>query len=255
MNKKIYRPLLLPFSILYGIIVLVIQCFYKWGFFKVHRAKIPILKVGNLSVGGTGKTPHVEFLVKHFSRAYQIVVLSRGYNRKTKGIQWVEAQSKAEDVGDEPLQMKQKFPNVPVIVSAKRAAALPFIYQKYPQTQLIILDDAMQHWALASTLDIMLTTYDQPFFEDYVLPMGRLREFRQGYTRANSIIVTKCPSNMDQQTQSRYIKKIRPENYQKVYFSSYEYGDLYSLRASLPPIQDLSSCVVIVLTAIANTKL
>lgn len=253
-HKKTFIWLFLPISMLYGTVVIIIRSLYRFGFFKIHKAKLPVLKVGNLSVGGTGKTPHAEFLVNHFSMKYQMVILSRGYNRKTKGVQWVESKSRAEDVGDEPLQMKQKFPHVPVIVSEKRAAALPFIYERYPQTQLIILDDAMQHWALASTLDVLLTTYDRPFFEDYVLPMGRLREFRRGYKRADSIIITKCSTDISSETQADYIQKINPKQQQQVYFTYYEYGSVYNLVQTDEQIQDLASYSIIIITAIANTE-
>ena len=244
-----------PFSILYASLVATIRFLYQFGLLKTRRCSVPVLKLGNLSVGGTGKTPHVEFIVESLAQSYNIVILSRGYNRKTKGIFWVKSESTAEEVGDEPLQLRRKFPHVPIIVSERRVRALAPIQEKYPQTNLIILDDAMQHWALEASCRILLSTFDRPFFRDYPLPLGRLREFRSGYKRAEYIIITKCPVNISEAEQESYRRNIKLLVHQQLYFSYYTYGFPYSIWDSKKEYtQSLRKCRLIVITAIATTR-
>lgn len=252
---QIIRYILFPIALVYGVIVEVIKWFYQKNIFKIHYSNTAILNVGNLSTGGTGKTPHVAYLMELLSSQFKTVVLSRGYNRKTKGAFWVKIDSNTTEVGDEPLELKMQFPKTPIIVSEKRALALPLIQKKYPKTQLILLDDALQHWALHSPFKILLTTFDQPFFKDYVLPMGNLREFRKGYQRADIIVVTKCPATIDYSQKSSFQKAIALKPHQKIFFSYYEYVNPKVICGENElSIKLLKTIDVIVVTAIAATS-
>ncbi|MCP4442718.1 MAG: tetraacyldisaccharide 4'-kinase [Aureispira sp.] len=252
---KIIRYLLVPVSLIYGFVVELIKWFYQIGIRKIHYSKIPIINIGNLSTGGTGKSPHVSYLIELLSAKLNIAILSRGYNRKTKGVLWVEQDALAQDTGDEPLQFKKEFPSVPVIVSEKRALALPHIQERYPNTELILLDDAFQHWALYSPINILLTTFDQPFFEDFVLPTGNLREFRKGYQRADIIIITKCPSSINTTQKSRFQKAIPLKEHQKIFFSYYEYVQPKVIgECKVLSFEELKGMNVLMLVGIADTS-
>ncbi len=155
-----------------------------------------VIDVGNLSVGGTGKSPMIEYMVRLLQPAYPLAVLSRGYGRKTHGFRLSDATDTAETLGDEPFQFYRKFaalPNVAVAVGEERVAAVPEILMHHPDTEVILLDDALQHRAIAANLHILLTTYQRPFYNDHLLPVGRLREARTGARRADVVIITKCP--------------------------------------------------------------
>lgn len=248
------RKLLLPFSWLYGIVVEGIKLTYRLGWKKSKRFEVPMVVVGNLSTGGTGKTPHVEYILKTVGNYYHISVLSRGYGRTTKGLRWVSPDDKAIESGDEPLQIAQKYPNVPVVVAEKRAAAVPQILNRQPQTQLLLLDDAMQHWPISGDSYLMLSTYEQPFFTDFVLPAGNLREFRFNYKRANIILITKCPPNITPQQRRKFLHKLRPKRGQQVFFSYFKYGIPYAINDNklLLSWELLNSYTILLISGIAN---
>lgn len=226
-KKNPLRYLLLPLSGLYGIGIAVRNLLYDSGILREVEFQFPIINIGNLSMGGTGKTPHVEYLLKLLQPYLNVATLSRGYKRKTAGFLEVTSRSYARDVGDEPLLFKLKFPTTRVFVGEERALSIPRILQQYPDTETIILDDAFQHRAVAAGLNILLTPFNDPFIKDELLPVGRLREFRNGANRADLIIVTKCPRDLtlDQ------MQKIE-EDYKKykapVCFSYIEYLPIYS---------------------------
>ncbi len=182
-------------AIIYGTITWLRNKFFDWGIFKQKEYNIPIISIGNLSMGGTGKTPHIEYLIALYSKTYKIAVISRGYGRKTKGYRIVNTESIAAEVGDEPLQIKQKFETVLVVVCEKRVIAIDKVIAEYPEINLILLDDAFQHRHVKPKISILLTEYSRPFWNDAVVPAGRLREFAFGWRRADAIIVTKCPEN------------------------------------------------------------
>jgi len=253
---KYLRLILLPFGYLYGFIVEGIKLTYRLGWCKSSRFELPTIIIGNLSTGGTGKTPHVEYILKNLGHQFTIAVLSRGYGRKTKGFMWVEPTDAAADVGDEPLQVRKKYPKNAVVVAEKRAAAIPKILNKLPQTQLLLLDDGMQHWPVIGDSYIMLTTYSSPFFNDFVLPAGNLREFRFNYRRSNTIIVTKCPPNINEQQRAAFLKKIKPGNKQKVYFSYMKYGQPYHILETERVLkwEALLSINILLVVGIANPK-
>lgn len=247
------RILLAPFSLLYGIGIAFRNMFYETGLLKSTSFNLPVINVGNLSVGGAGKSPHVEYLIELLQPYINVATLSRGYMRKTKGFRWVNYKDSAEQVGDEPLAYKRKYRDLTVAVSESRNTGIPMIVQRYPDTQTVLLDDAYQHRAVTPGLNILLTQYDLPFTRDYLLPVGRLREWRSAYNRADIIIVTKCPDNVSVDQKQELISEINPLPNQKVYFSKYEYQNPYNFihlenRISLNKSHD-----VLLISAIANT--
>lgn len=183
-----------PLSAIYWLITSIRNWCYDEGIFKSTSFDIPIISVGNLAVGGTGKTPMVEFLVNELEDDYSIAVLSRGYGRKTKGFRWVNTSDSAKDSGDEPLQVKNKFTEINVAVCEDRVAGVRRILNEEPQTSLIILDDAFQHRAIKPQVQLLLSRYSKPYFMDYLMPSGRLRESRKGVKRADAVLFTKCPA-------------------------------------------------------------
>lgn len=192
--KTFFRPLLWPFSTFYGALTSVRNHLYEAGGWPSRRAPLPTLSVGNLTVGGTGKTPHVEYLVGLLGTRFRLATLSRGYGRHTRGFRLADATDTAQTLGDEPMQMHQKFGGrVVVAVGEKRVEALQRLHERHPDRQLVLLDDAFQHRALRPDLNLLLTDYHRPFYADDPFPGGRLRERRSGADRADAVIVTKCP--------------------------------------------------------------
>jgi len=225
--QNIIKILLAPFSLLYGAGVGIRNLFYQAGVLKSVEFNVPTISVGNLSVGGAGKTPHIEYLIRLLKDYINVSTLSRGYKRKTKGFLWVQPRHNAQDVGDEPLQYKRKFPYVAVAVGESRAMAIPEIMKYQPGTQVVLLDDAFQHIAVQPSLNILLTEYDHPFTDDYLLPSGRLREWRTAYKRADVIVVSKCPKEMQVAAKDKMLTKLQALPHQKVFFSYYAYGNPY----------------------------
>jgi tetraacyldisaccharide 4'-kinase len=193
-----------------------------------------VISVGNLSVGGTGKSPMVEYLARFIARQAPLAILSRGYKRKSRGIRIASEEDTAESLGDEPFQFYKKFvhnPELPhkvvVAVAEERATAIPDILFAHPEVQVILLDDAFQHRAVQADWQVLLTTWQRPFYRDHVLPMGRLREFRRGARRADAVVMTKCPAELDEGEQQKAMQKIRqyarPEV--PIFFSRISYED------------------------------
>ena len=199
--RRAGRVLLAPLTVLYGLGVSLRSLFYTSGVLKHTTFSLPIISVGNLSVGGAGKTPHVEYLVQLLKDYVHVATLSRGYKRKTKGFLLVHPHQSATQVGDEPLQYKRKYPDVTVAVGENRSLAIPEMLQHAPQTQVILLDDAFQHIAIRPSLNILLTEHGQLFTDDFLLPSGRLREWRSAYERADTIIVSKCPPDLPEEVE------------------------------------------------------
>lgn len=217
------------------------------------RFDVPVISVGNMTVGGTGKSPHIEYLLRWLDSFINVAVLSRGYGRKTEGYRAVTVIDSAEMAGDEPLQFKRKFPNVPISVSESRALGVPELVKNNPDTHCVLLDDAFQHLAVTPGLNILLTEYNRPFTRDWLLPAGRLREWKYGYRRADIIIVTKCPPDLSIRQRQEMLLEIDPFPRQRVYFSSYHYTTPFDLlRPDLKRPLDLETDVLLV-SAIANT--
>lgn len=229
---RLYDPLLYPFSLLYDGITRLRNRMFDLGGKKSVSFDVPVVVVGNLSLGGTGKTPMVEFFVKNFKKKYRVATLSRGYGRKTTGFLMAHEGLSARDLGDEPFQIFQKFgQEVAVAVGEERILAIPQILADRPTTNLILLDDAFQHRYVKGDLNILLTTYQKPFFKDKVLPLGTLREHPSGAKRADVIVVTKCPEAMSLETQQAYKRQIRTfsgtDNL--ILFAGLKYGMPYSV--------------------------
>lgn len=253
MKKNIIVYILLsPFSLLYGAMISLRNIFYEARLLRSTSFSLPVINVGNLSMGGTGKTPHIEHLISQLSPYINVATLSRGYKRKTKGFRLVAYNDDAITAGDEPLQFKKKFPDIPVAVSESRNIGIPMMLKYNPQIQTVLLDDAFQHRSVVPGMNILLTSYDEPFYEDHLLPLGRLREPRKSYERANIIIVTKCPDALSEAEKSNVISHIKPLKHQKVYFSKYAYQDPYYIFDPSITVSLKEDSHVVLISAIAN---
>ncbi|WP_115372577.1 tetraacyldisaccharide 4'-kinase [Adhaeribacter pallidiroseus] len=242
--------LLYPFSLLYGGTMLVRNKLYDQKLFTSAHFKVPVISIGNLTVGGTGKTPHVEYLLRllHYKK---VATLSRGYKRKSTGYLLANASATVESLGDEPFQYYLDYPAVRVAVAGNRAIGITRLLAQFPDLEAIILDDAYQHRRVTPSLNILLTDYSRLFYQDLVLPAGRLREFAVGANRADAIIVTKCPGTISQEQTLKIKKQVvsRANKPIPVFFTFYEYGKL------VPCFQSSSvSKKVLLITAIANAK-
>ncbi len=247
---KNLKKLLWPFSLLYGGVMQVRNKLYDQGSFASTRFDIPVIAVGNLTVGGTGKTPHVEYLLRLLHN-YKTATLSRGYKRQTKGFILADAHATAQSIGDEPLQYYRDFPGVAVAVAEDRVLGVTELQKRVPDLEVVVLDDALQHRPIQPSLRLLLTDYERPFYDDLVLPAGLLREPRSGAVRADAVIVSKSPENLAQvqkeQIAARIRKYSRPDA--AVFFSSFRYGAPQALGHSATFSKEL-----ILLTGIANPK-
>jgi len=252
-QQILIKLLLAPFSLLYGFGVSLRDFFYRSGILKGVSFSIPVISVGNLSIGGAGKTPHIEYLIRLLKDYIYVATISRGYQRKTRGFFLVKGQNNAEQVGDEPLQFKRKYPDILVSISESRTFAIPKILSVQPQTQAILLDDAFQHRSIEPGLNILLTEYQYPFTRDYLLPSGRLREWRSAYRRADFIIVSKCPSVLSVEDRQKMIDEIKPYKRQQVYFSYYDYQPPYYIFNMGQRLLLKENLDVLLICAIART--
>ncbi len=223
---KIIRFFLYPIAFFYGGIMTVRNFFYDMGFLSSKMHDFPVISVGNLSMGGTGKSPHVEYLIRLLKRKIKIATLSRGYGRKTTGFINVSHKHSFLDVGDEPKVFKDNYPYLNVFVDANRNRGIKNIIEKYPETKCVILDDAFQHRSLKPGLSILLTDYSKLYIKDIMLPTGGLREPRWGALRADIIVVTKCPSIFSPVDARAIRKQLKTKPYQKVYFSYLSYNSV-----------------------------
>lgn len=254
------RSLLLPFSWLYGGVVNIRNWMYDKNIFKQHKFDIPVICVGNITVGGTGKTPHIEYLIDLLSPQYKVGVLSRGYKRKSNGFRVVGVDSTPEEVGDEPLQIKQKYPEAFVYVDRDRKNAIDHIlkYSEEKRPDVILLDDGYQHRRVKPSFSILLVDSNRPIHEDRFLPAGNLRESFNGRHRASMVIVTKCKKDM-----SPIEYRISEANldlfpFQGLYYSTFAYGDLKPVYQGLGVEQQPSSFLknkhILSVTGIAMPK-
>ncbi len=222
------RLLLYPISLLYNLITAIRNVLFNLKIKKIHYSGTPIICIGNLSAGGTGKTPHTEFCIRLLSPMKRITVLSRGYNRMTSGYILAHGKSNANEIGDEPFQFYNKFSDIKVAVDEKRVRGIRNIIQDH-NPNVIILDDAFQHRHVKPHYSILLTDYNAMFTEDFVLPAGNLRENRFNARRANLVVVTKCPKNLSPSKKKELREDIQSYTKAKVLFSSIKYCDLKSL--------------------------
>ncbi|MDD2386536.1 MAG: tetraacyldisaccharide 4'-kinase [Bacteroidales bacterium] len=257
-NLKILRCLLLfPLSVIYGLVVSIRNFCYENNILKSKQYNIPIISIGNLSVGGTGKTPHTEFLLKMLSKEFSVAVLSRGYKRKTKGFRIVETDDTHFESGDEPLQIKRKYPDSIVAVSESRTKGVETLLKMYPDLNLIILDDAFQHRRIKPGLQILLNNYNHPIAEDYLLPLGMLRETRSASYRADIIIYSKCPNNLKPIERRILSKEIDIRPFQYLFFSTFDYLDIVPIYGEGDKIinkEKLKELNVLALSGIARSK-
>ncbi|HEU4471254.1 MAG TPA: tetraacyldisaccharide 4'-kinase [Flavisolibacter sp.] len=250
---KSFRVLLLPFAILFWFAVLVRNWLYDKNLLRSASFGLPLICVGNLSVGGTGKSPMVEFLVLHLKNRFRVATLSRGYKRKTRGYALASENTTAIDIGDEPMQFHRKFPDVPVAVGEERIVAIPQLLHDRPETEVIILDDAFQHRSVKAGFNILLTDHGNLFTRDFFLPTGDLRDLRSSYGRAQVIVVTKCPPSLSEPERESIIKEIAPMPGQKVFFTCIAYGSPYHItRHDFRFIDEKTE--VLLVTGIANPR-
>jgi tetraacyldisaccharide 4'-kinase len=238
---------------LYGIIIWLRNALFDKKIFKSATFNFPLICVGNLAIGGTGKTPMTEFIVNALKSKYKIATLSRGYKRRTKGFFIAVEGTTAIEIGDEPMQFHQKFPEIVVAVGEERLFAIPQILYQKPETQVIVLDDAFQHRRVTAGLNIILTEYNNLFTRDFIFPSGDLRDIKSSYKRAEIIIVTKCKNDLTEKERAKIIQEINPQNGQKVYFSALKYDSPYHLFTKKIEILDRSKDVLLI-CGIANPE-
>lgn len=249
---NLLRKILFPFAILYGFITSIRNFLFDKGILKSYSFDIPIIAVGNLSVGGTGKTPQIEYLVRLLSPKYKVAVLSRGYKRQSEGFVLADAFSNAAILGDEPFQFYQKFNTIQVAVDANRKNGIKQLFSQQVKPEVILLDDAFQHRKVKAGFYILLTSYGDLYSDDFMLPTGNLRESRSGAERANLVIVTKCPPNLSFEEQNKIKAKLKLELNQELYFSYIDYdGYVYSEDKSIK-VSEIKNVDKLLLAGIAK---
>ncbi|MBB4117827.1 tetraacyldisaccharide 4'-kinase [Mesonia hippocampi] len=255
MQKKLRKILLYPFSLLYGLGVYFHILIYSLGIKKVTSYNFPIICVGNLSVGGTGKSPMIELLLKIFqenNNLKNIATLSRGYKRKTKGFILLNGKETAQEVGDEPLQFKQNFPLANIAVCEDRRIGIKNLQKLPVKPSVILLDDAFQHRKIKAGFNMLLTSYDNLYCRDYLLPAGNLREPRSRANNANYIIVTKCPDTLSLQEKKDIIACLNPTKNQQVFFAGISYAEKVKNKTNQLPLAQLPNFTLV--TGIAKPK-
>ena len=251
---KILRILLFPFAILYGLITSIRNFLFDQGILKSTSFSIPVIAVGNLSVGGTGKTPQIEYLIRLLSENFQVATLSRGYKRKSEGFVLANTNSNAEILGDEPFQYYQKFPQIQVAVDANRTNGIQKLLQQQNPPEIILLDDAFQYRKVKADLYLLLTAYNDLYCDDCMLPTGNLRESRSGAQRAKIVIVTKCPETLSTLEQKNIEKRLKLNSDQKLFFTSINYDkEVFAENKSIP-VAEIEKTNKILLAGIAKPQ-
>lgn len=250
--------LLYPVSLLYGLITAFRNFLYDSGILRTTSFPVPVICVGNITVGGTGKTPHTEYLISILRANFKTAVLSRGYKRKTDDFRIASSTSDVNEIGDEPVQIFRKFPDVIVAVDKNRVNGVRRIMEVVPQTDVIILDDGYQHRSIKPGLSILLSDFERPLIRDHMLPFGNLREYRSNSRRADIILVTKCPKNLNALQRRLICKEIGKATFQSLYFTTFSYrtprpvfGNHNTAGAGLD-LAKCSECDVVMVTGIAN---
>ncbi len=243
-----WRILLFPFAFLYGCIVYLRNFLFDISIFKSYRIPSKSIVVGNLSVGGTGKSPHILYILSLLNHQHPTAIISRGYGRKTKGLLEVQENSTASDVGDEPLMFKKQLKSsTQVVVSEKRKIGVDFVLEKN-RNAVILLDDAFQHRYVKAGFSVILTDFNNPYYNSFMLPMGDLREFTSGKNRADCVVVTKCPDGLTEDQKKIIKSKLKWKN-EQVFFSKMNYGNLIPFGEKVDQIKN-----VLLVTGIANPK-
>lgn len=257
--ELLQTALLTPLSYLYGMVVYVRNKLFDWKILKSEKFDIPVISIGNIVAGGTGKTPHTEYIIQLLRQSHTIGVVSRGYKRLTSGFVLATPHSTPNDIGDEPFQIYNKFNgDIKVAVCEKRIYGIKELRKTYPEIDVILLDDAFQHRYVTPSTSIVLTEYNKPYFQDNLLPLGRLRESRAAIRkRADMVIVTKCPSETTPLNLKILKKQLDLFPYQKLFFSRYNYGALQAVFPEvsryIPELFMMESCdSILIVTGIAN---
>jgi len=251
---NILRKLLFPFAILYGFITSVRNFLFDKGVLKSTSFDLPVIAVGNLSVGGTGKTPQIEYLIRLLSDKYKVATLSRGYKRKSEGFVLADENSNAEILGDEPFQFYQKFPNVMVAVDANRTNGIQELLSQNEKPEIILLDDAYQHRKVKAGFYILLTSYGDLYADDFMLPTGNLRESRSGAERASIVVVTKCPKILTEEEQAKIRLKLKLKSSQQVFFTFIDYDMVIYGKNEKIAVGEIKSESKLLLAGIARPK-
>ena len=247
------RKILFPLAFLYWLITFIRNWLYDIGVFKSYSFDVPIIAVGNLSVGGTGKTPQIEYLIRLLSEKYRVAVLSRGYKRLSKGFVLADDQATANLIGDEPFQFYSKFSTIQVAVDANRKKGIEKLLQLQNKPEVILLDDAFQHRKVKAGFYILLSAYDDLFCDDFILPFGNLRESALGKKRADMIIITKCPNDLSEIAQQNIKEKLQVK--QPVYFTTIQYDDCVYGNENSIYVETLKSESKLLIAGIAKPKL
>ncbi len=248
---KSFRILLLPFACIYWLVIAIRNFLYDKNILKTTKFSLPLINVGNLAVGGTGKSPMVEYIIVLLQQQYKVATLSRGYKRRTKGYVLANENITALEIGDEPMQFYTKFKDVTVTVGEARVEAVPQLLHDRPETDVIILDDAFQHRAITAGYNILLTDYNNLYTRDFYLPTGDLRDLKSRYKAAQAIVVTKCPADLSEKQAQKIKNEIKPYPGQSVYFTALGYNHCYHIFSKQPLILNEKQEVVMV-TGIAN---
>jgi tetraacyldisaccharide 4'-kinase len=246
------RKILFPLSILYSAIASIRNFCYDKGLLKSYTFNLPIIVVGNISVGGTGKTPQIEYLIRIFADKYKVASLSRGYKRKSSGFILADSNANAEIIGDEPFQYYTKFPNIQVAVDADRKNGIEQLLSNPIKPNLILLDDAYQHRRVKAGFYILLTSYNELYSDDFQLPTGNLRESCKGAKRANIIVVTKCPSDLSIVEQDNIKDKLAISANQKLFFSTIEFDEYVYSENGKQLVSELQNVDKLLLAGIAK---
>jgi tetraacyldisaccharide 4'-kinase len=248
-----FRYILFPFSVIYGFIIWLRNKLFDKNILRSASFNFPLICVGNLAVGGTGKTPMAEYLIRLLKNKYSVATLSRGYKRKTKGFAIADYSTTAVDIGDEPMQLYKKFPDITVAVAEERIVGIPQLLHDKPGTQVIILDDAYQHREVRAGLNILLTEFGDLYTRDFILPSGNLRDVQASSNRAHMIVVTKCKSHMTEEERQEITGELKPLPHQQVFFTKIEYASPYHLFTKEKRFIE-HDCNILLVCGIANPK-
>ena len=251
---NLLRKLLFPFAILYGVITSIRNFLFDISVLKSYSFNLPIIAVGNLSVGGTGKTPQIEYLIRLLSEKYKIATLSRGYKRQSEGFILAQANSNARLLGDEPFQFFEKFPSIQVAVDADRKNGIEQLLSLPEKPEVILLDDAFQHRKVKAGFYILLTSYGDLYSDDCMLPTGNLRETRSGAKRADLIVVTKCPFDLSLDKQNDIRKRLKLSVNQQLYFTFIAYDTFVYGEKQKVNINEIQSTVKVLVAGIAKPE-
>ncbi len=252
-NKFLY-----PVSLIYGLITGIRNFMYNTGILSTVEFKLPVISVGNITVGGTGKTPHTEYLAELLRKDFRVATLSRGYKRKTRDFRIASSSSLVSEIGDEPLQISRKFPDILVTVDKNRVHGVKKILEEYPETEVIILDDAFQHRSITPGFSILISDFNRLIVKDFMMPYGNLREKSGNMRRADIILITKVPENISPISRRLIVKEIDKAPYQNLFFTSISYqpprrifeNEKNEIAAS--EIIDYSGSGIVLITGIAN---